>query len=132
MDRRSAMEEIDGDRFAKRERLTRCEEREEVVVERRSSRISARRGGDIYFVGFLFVIQMATIDSEFECLNKLDRQLRCGMEFESEQSAYEFYNVYRRKMGFNIRKDTFEKNRRPSEITSRIFVYSKGKISVMF
>ncbi|KAK2654577.1 hypothetical protein Ddye_014433 [Dipteronia dyeriana] len=47
------------------------------------------------------------------------------MEFESEQSVYEFYNMYGRKMGFSSRKDTFEKNRRTGEITSRIFVCSK-------
>ncbi|KAK2662456.1 hypothetical protein Ddye_001030 [Dipteronia dyeriana] len=68
---------------------------------------------------------MATIDSELECLNKLDWQPRCGMEFEYEQSAYEFYYLYGRKMGLSIRKDTFRKNRRTGEITSRIFVCSK-------
>ncbi|KAK3188635.1 hypothetical protein Dsin_028196 [Dipteronia sinensis] len=66
-----------------------------------------------------------TVDSEFECLNELDWQPRCGMEFETEQLAYEFYNMYGRRMGFSIRKDTFEKNRRTGEINSRIFVCSK-------
>ncbi|KAK2636054.1 hypothetical protein Ddye_030846 [Dipteronia dyeriana] len=47
------------------------------------------------------------------------------MEFETEQLAYEFYNMYGRRMGFSIRNDTFGKNRRTGEITSRIFVCSK-------
>ena len=33
---------------------------------------------------------MITIDSEFGCLNELDWQPRCGIEFEFEQLAYEF------------------------------------------
>ncbi|KAK2661881.1 hypothetical protein Ddye_000455 [Dipteronia dyeriana] len=68
---------------------------------------------------------MAIFDSEFQCLNELVWQSRCGMEFETEQLAYEFYNMYGRRMGFSIRKDTFGKNRSTCEITSRIFVYSK-------
>ncbi|KAK3228308.1 hypothetical protein Dsin_008170 [Dipteronia sinensis] len=68
---------------------------------------------------------MATIDTELECLKELDWQPRCGMKFESEQLAYEFYNINGRKIGFSIRKDTFGKNRRTGEISSRIFVGSK-------
>ena len=68
---------------------------------------------------------MATIDAEFECLNELDWIPRCGMEFESEQLAYEFYNIYGRRMRFSIIRDTFGKNRRTDEITPRIFVCSK-------
>ena len=58
-------------------------------------------------------------------MNELDWILKCGMEFESEQLAYEFYNIYGRRMGFSIRRDTFGKNRHTDEITSRIFVCSK-------
>ena len=47
------------------------------------------------------------------------------MQFESEQSTYEFYNMYERRMIFSIRKDTIEKNRYTGEITLKIFVYSK-------
>ncbi|TXG60911.1 hypothetical protein EZV62_012274 [Acer yangbiense] len=48
-----------------------------------------------------------------------------GMEFDSEEIAYKFYNEYAGKMGFSIRKEAMVKNKRTSEVTSRIFVCSK-------
>ncbi|KAK2659673.1 hypothetical protein Ddye_006206 [Dipteronia dyeriana] len=54
-----------------------------------------------------------------------DWKPRFGMEFDSDEYAYEFYNSYGRRMGFNIIRDTVVKNKHKSEITSRIFVYCK-------
>ena len=39
------------------------------------------------------------------------------MEFESKQFAYDFYNKYALKMGFNIRKEAFYKNKKIGEMT---------------
>ncbi|CAL5366952.1 unnamed protein product [Camellia sinensis] len=47
-----------------------------------------------------------------------------GMEFDSEQSAYEFYNSYGGRVGFSIRKEYAHKSK-TGEITSRTFVCSK-------
>ncbi|XP_028080652.1 protein FAR1-RELATED SEQUENCE 5-like [Camellia sinensis] len=46
------------------------------------------------------------------------------MEFNSKQSAYEFYNSYGGRVGFSIRKEYAHKSK-TSEITSRTFVCSK-------
>lgn len=43
---------------------------------------------------------------------------RLGMEFDSEETAYEFYNKY-------ALKDTHAKNKQTGEITSRVFVCCK-------
>ncbi|KAK0591739.1 hypothetical protein LWI29_007185 [Acer saccharum] len=79
--------------------------------------------------------EMATDVIGLKCLNEKPK-LKCGLEFDSEQSAYDFYNAYRRSMGFSVRKDTFGKNKRTGELTSRIFVFvkrvSERKISEMF
>ncbi|KAG5546375.1 hypothetical protein RHGRI_018528 [Rhododendron griersonianum] len=47
-----------------------------------------------------------------------------GMEFDSESSAYDFYNFYGGSMGFSIRKNNAAKSK-SGEITSRTFVCSK-------
>ncbi|KAK1571914.1 hypothetical protein Q3G72_024871 [Acer saccharum] len=67
---------------------------------------------------------MATDVIGLKCLNE-KLKLKCGLEFDSEQSAYDFYNAYRLSMGFSVRKDTFGKNKRTCELTSRIFVCCK-------
>ncbi|KAK1575794.1 hypothetical protein Q3G72_008329 [Acer saccharum] len=48
-----------------------------------------------------------------------------GMEFDSEEIAYKFYNEYAGKIRFSIRKEVVVKNKRTGEVTSRIFVCSK-------
>ncbi|KAK2638481.1 hypothetical protein Ddye_026276 [Dipteronia dyeriana] len=48
-----------------------------------------------------------------------------GMEFDSQETTYKFFNEYARKMGFNIKKEVVVKNKRTGEVTSRIFVCSK-------
>lgn len=47
-----------------------------------------------------------------------------GMEFDSEQVAYDFYNEYGRREGFSIRRDGC-RNDKSNEFTSRTFVCCK-------
>ncbi|XP_028102942.1 protein FAR1-RELATED SEQUENCE 5-like [Camellia sinensis] len=52
---------------------------------------------------------------------------KVGMPFDSEQAAYDFYNIYGGKVGFNIRKAYANKNKHTKKITSRTFVcYKEG------
>ena len=46
-----------------------------------------------------------------EGLSDLDGKPRPGMEFESKELAYDFYNKYALKTRFNIIKETFSKNK---------------------
>ncbi|RWR82329.1 protein FAR1-RELATED SEQUENCE 5-like protein [Cinnamomum micranthum f. kanehirae] len=48
-----------------------------------------------------------------------------GMEFQTEDDAYDFYNKYARKAGFSIRKDTKNRDRKTGVIKSRRFVCSR-------
>ncbi|XP_062014022.1 protein FAR1-RELATED SEQUENCE 5-like [Rosa rugosa] len=59
---------------------------------------------------------------------ELDWKPRKGMEFDSEQAAYDFYNRYGGKKGFSIRRETHGKNKRTKELTSRLFVCCKEGI----
>ncbi|KAK2662233.1 hypothetical protein Ddye_000807 [Dipteronia dyeriana] len=52
---------------------------------------------------------MATIHDYSGCLIDSTSDPRCGMEFDTEKIAYDFYNAYGRKMGFNIRRESYEK-----------------------
>ncbi|XP_062021084.1 protein FAR1-RELATED SEQUENCE 5-like [Rosa rugosa] len=54
-----------------------------------------------------------------------DYKPRNGMEFDSEELAYEFYNMYGRRVGFSIRRHTHYKNKHSGKLISRIFVCSK-------
>ncbi|XP_024190066.1 protein FAR1-RELATED SEQUENCE 5-like [Rosa chinensis] len=54
-----------------------------------------------------------------------DYKPRNGMEFDSKELAYEFYNMYGRRVGFSIRRHTHYKNQHSSKLISRIFVCSK-------
>ena len=74
------------------------------------------------------------------CLTKMDEEQdnndsqlipKIGKEFEREQVAYEFYNSYGAKIGFSVRKDRFNRNKKTDEITSRIFVCSKQGLRVI-
>ncbi|XP_059455216.1 protein FAR1-RELATED SEQUENCE 5-like [Corylus avellana] len=48
-----------------------------------------------------------------------------GIEFDSEQEAYNFYNEYGRNCGFSIRKDWCNKRKIDDVVTSRQFVCCK-------
>ena len=48
-----------------------------------------------------------------------------GMEFEADESAYDFYNEYGRKTGFSIRKEYVNKCKKTGVVTSRRFVCAK-------
>ncbi|KAL7239262.1 hypothetical protein ACSBR2_005206 [Camellia fascicularis] len=45
-----------------------------------------------------------------------------GMTFESEQSAYDFYNTYGGRMGFSIRKDYCRKDKFTNQLICRLLV----------
>ena len=48
-----------------------------------------------------------------------------GMDFEANEIAYDFYNGYGRKVGFNIRKEYVNKCKKTGVVTSRRFVFAK-------
>ena len=48
-----------------------------------------------------------------------------GMEFESDESAYSFYNEYGRIIGFSIRKEYVNKCKKTEIVTSRRLVCGK-------
>ncbi|OEL28583.1 hypothetical protein BAE44_0010399, partial [Dichanthelium oligosanthes] len=48
-----------------------------------------------------------------------------GLEFGSEQEAYEFYRYYGWKVGFNVRKEYANRSKKTGEITSRKFACSR-------
>jgi zinc finger SWIM domain-containing protein 3 len=54
-----------------------------------------------------------------------DYSPKLGMEFGSEQEAYEFYNEYGRNHGFSIRKDWGNKRKADGVVTSRKFTCCK-------
>ncbi|KAK2641395.1 hypothetical protein Ddye_023158 [Dipteronia dyeriana] len=66
-----------------------------------------------------------TTASNLERVNDLEWKPKCDMEFDSEQSSYDFYNMYGGKGGFSIRREGFGKNSSTGELTSRKFVCNK-------
>ena len=68
---------------------------------------------------------MAT-DTVSKDFSELYWKPKYGMEFDSDESAYDFYNAYGSKVGFSIRKETFGENKHTGEITSRVFVCDKA------
>ncbi|XP_028060627.1 protein FAR1-RELATED SEQUENCE 5-like [Camellia sinensis] len=50
---------------------------------------------------------------------------KVGMTFDSEESAYDFYNAYGRRMGFSIRREYCKKNKLTKQIISRNLVCNK-------
>ncbi|KAL7258174.1 hypothetical protein ACSBR1_004317 [Camellia fascicularis] len=48
-----------------------------------------------------------------------------GMEFDSEEGAYDFYNEYGRIMGFSIRRDYHTKSKKDGIMINRKFVCCK-------
>ncbi|KAL5744541.1 hypothetical protein ACOSP7_027412 [Xanthoceras sorbifolium] len=68
---------------------------------------------------------MAKNDAYSRCLSDSILKPRCGLEFDLEKAAYDFYNMYGRNVGFSIRRESYGKNNKTSELTSRTFVCSK-------
>ncbi|KAG6708290.1 hypothetical protein I3842_06G073800, partial [Carya illinoinensis] len=50
---------------------------------------------------------------------------KLGLEFDSEQEAYDFYNEYGRNYGFSIRREWYNKRKVDGLVTSRKFVCCK-------
>ncbi|XP_028076184.1 protein FAR1-RELATED SEQUENCE 5-like [Camellia sinensis] len=50
---------------------------------------------------------------------------KVGMTFDSEESAYDFYNAYEGRMGFSIRREYCKKNKLTKQIISRNLVCNK-------
>uniref|UniRef100_A0A1D1YYZ1 Protein FAR1-RELATED SEQUENCE 5 n=1 Tax=Anthurium amnicola TaxID=1678845 RepID=A0A1D1YYZ1_9ARAE len=48
-----------------------------------------------------------------------------GMEFETEDQAWTFYNIYAKQLGFTTRVNNYHRSRRDGSITSREFVCAK-------
>ncbi|XP_028089587.1 protein FAR1-RELATED SEQUENCE 5-like [Camellia sinensis] len=48
-----------------------------------------------------------------------------GMTFDSKQCAYDFYNIYGGRMGFNIRRDYSRKNKFTNQLICRLLVCNK-------
>ncbi|KAK2666048.1 hypothetical protein Ddye_004622 [Dipteronia dyeriana] len=57
-------------------------------------------------------------DIGLSCLNEKLKPI-CGLEFDSEQSVYDFYNAYGQSMGFSVRKETYGRKKRTDELTSK-------------
>ncbi|KAK3212081.1 hypothetical protein Dsin_016787 [Dipteronia sinensis] len=72
---------------------------------------------------------MAADDIGLSCLNEKLKP-RYGLEFDAELSAHDFYNAYGRSMGFSVRKETYGRNKRTGELTSRLFVCCKEGFGV--
>ncbi|XP_022738509.1 LOW QUALITY PROTEIN: protein FAR1-RELATED SEQUENCE 7-like [Durio zibethinus] len=54
-----------------------------------------------------------------------DGVLRVGIEFESDEHAYRFYNKYARMLGFSVRKDWVNRSKIHGQVVSRKFTCSK-------
>ncbi|XP_052477364.1 protein FAR1-RELATED SEQUENCE 5 isoform X1 [Gossypium raimondii] len=54
-----------------------------------------------------------------------DGVLRVGIEFESDEHAYRFYNKYARLSGFSVRKDWVNRSKIHGQVVSRKFTCSK-------
>ncbi|XP_058074594.1 protein FAR1-RELATED SEQUENCE 5-like [Magnolia sinica] len=58
---------------------------------------------------------------------KLDEEPKLGMEFNSEENAYEFYNKYAGKIGFSVRKSSCIKSN-DGIVTKKVFCcYKEGR-----
>ncbi|XP_058073135.1 protein FAR1-RELATED SEQUENCE 5-like [Magnolia sinica] len=67
--------------------------------------------------------QEAEQDALVNAYEKFDEQPKVGMEFTSDESAYEYYNSYAGKIGFSVRKDWVRKS--DGVILQRRFCCSK-------
>ncbi|OMP10240.1 hypothetical protein COLO4_04687 [Corchorus olitorius] len=70
----------------------------------------------------------ATIVNHVENDQSVNFIPRVGLEFVSEEEAYNFYNEYGRRYGFSIRKENGNWNKKTRQLTSRLFVCSKEGI----
>ncbi|KAF8389645.1 hypothetical protein HHK36_024164 [Tetracentron sinense] len=68
---------------------------------------------------------MATTDIIVDDSDTCAWKPKYGLEFDSEQDAYDFYNAYGGRVGLGIRRDTHYKSKSTGEMISRIFVCSK-------
>ncbi|XP_043693067.1 protein FAR1-RELATED SEQUENCE 5-like [Telopea speciosissima] len=76
------------------------------------------QGGDVY--GALWVMDNPIDTAEKPFI---------GMQFDQDNEAYEFYNSYRGRLGFSVRKDYINKSKKDKNVTtSRRFVCSKQGI----
>ncbi|XP_028051469.1 protein FAR1-RELATED SEQUENCE 5-like [Camellia sinensis] len=71
----------------------------------------------------LFILLHFDMDMELE--NDYAWKPKEGMTFDSEQCAYDFYNTYRGRVGFSIRKDYCSKNKFTNQLICRILVCNK-------
>ncbi|KAA8533760.1 hypothetical protein F0562_031277 [Nyssa sinensis] len=55
----------------------------------------------------------------------MDGVLKIGMEFESDEHAYRFYNKYAGLVGFSVRKDWVNRSKIHGQVVSRKFTCSK-------
>ncbi|KAK9217999.1 hypothetical protein WN943_006633 [Citrus x changshan-huyou] len=65
---------------------------------------------------------MAATDVVSENFSELYWKPKYGMEFDSDESVYDFYNAYGSKVGFSIRKETFDNE---EQITNRFWADAK-------
>ena len=55
----------------------------------------------------------------------IDFTPKLGIEFDSKQEAYDFYNEYGQNFGFSIRKEWYNKRKIDGVVTSRKFACCK-------
>ncbi|XP_043716929.1 protein FAR1-RELATED SEQUENCE 12-like [Telopea speciosissima] len=61
-------------------------------------------------------------ESDHASLKKLGSEPYTGLQFGSEDEAYEFYNAYAKEKGFSIRKSRIERSRVDKSVLSRKYV----------
>ncbi|XP_059629750.1 protein FAR1-RELATED SEQUENCE 5-like [Cornus florida] len=72
------------------------------------------------------IINIEVTDSDSVCEIPEVEWIPCiDMQFDSEEAAYDFYNEYGGKVGFNIQREYKNNSRKDGKGTSRIFVCSK-------
>ncbi|ESR37384.1 hypothetical protein CICLE_v10030168mg [Citrus x clementina] len=63
-----------------------------------------------------------TSDNASECLGDLDWKPKLSIEFDSEQVAYDFYNMYGLKLGFSIRRESCDRRNQVDRKNNNFFV----------
>ncbi|GAU41201.1 hypothetical protein TSUD_26260 [Trifolium subterraneum] len=62
----------------------------------------------------------------------VDSEPHLGMKFDSEETAYDFYNEYSKNIGFGIRREYVNKSKKDGVLTSRKFTcFKEGKYKVV-
>ncbi|PPD84392.1 hypothetical protein GOBAR_DD18671 [Gossypium barbadense] len=64
-------------------------------------------------------------DNRAQTSDQLDLNVEVGIEFESDENAYRFYNKYARLSGFSVRKDWVNRSKIHGQVVSRKFTCSK-------